>query len=129
MRAIDTNVIVRVLTDEQSQQGVRARAVLGSGDIFVATTVLLECEWVLRSVYGFASSAIAAAFRGLAGLPNVQLEDASLAERAISWAQEGMDLADAFHLASSESCSAFLTFDRKLAQVARRLCEIEVDEP
>jgi predicted nucleic-acid-binding protein len=129
VRAIDTNLVVRVLTDEQSPQGIRATRALGEGEIFVATTVLLECEWVLRSAYGFSNSAITTAFRGLAGLPNVSLEDAKLAEQALAWADEGMDLADAFHLASSRGCKTFLTFDQKLARVARRVCDVEVAEP
>ena len=53
MRAVDTNVIVRYLTGDDEVQATRARAVVDAGQVFVSTTVLLESEWVLRSVYAF----------------------------------------------------------------------------
>lgn len=56
MRAIDTNVVVRYLTDDEPSQSARARAAIDVGEVFVSTTVLLESEWVLRSTYGFPAS-------------------------------------------------------------------------
>ena len=52
MRAVDTNVVVRYLTGDQPEQAARAREVFRAGQVFVSTTVLLESDWVLRSVYG-----------------------------------------------------------------------------
>jgi predicted nucleic acid-binding protein len=52
MLAIDTNLIVRYLTGDHPEQSPKARALIDSEDVFVCTTVLLETEWVLRSVYG-----------------------------------------------------------------------------
>jgi predicted nucleic acid-binding protein len=34
------------------------------------------------------------------------------------WQERGMDFADAFHLANSQACHQFLTFDQKMAEVA-----------
>ena len=42
--------------------------------VFISRTVLLESEWVLRSVYGFAGKEVAAALRAFAGLPRVSVE-------------------------------------------------------
>src|ERR1041385_573755 len=53
MLAIDTNVVVRYLTSDHPKQAARAEALVERQDVFVATTVLLETEWVLRSAYGF----------------------------------------------------------------------------
>ena len=53
MRAVDTKVVVRYLTGDDPGQSAGARTVIDAGDVFVGTTVLLEGEWVLRSVYGF----------------------------------------------------------------------------
>ena len=51
MRALDTNVIARCLTGDDQAQATRARAVVDGGQVFVSTTVMLECEWVvLRTV-------------------------------------------------------------------------------
>ena len=44
VRAIDTNVLIRFLTKDDPEQYAKARALIEGGDIFVATTVLLEVE-------------------------------------------------------------------------------------
>ncbi|MEA3016640.1 MAG: hypothetical protein QOI38_1362 [Sphingomonadales bacterium] len=126
MRAIDTNVVVRSLTGDDPAQAARARGVIEAGDIFVATTVLLETEWVLRSGYGLATERIVPAMRAFAGLAGVTLEDPPLAARALDWAEQGLDFADALHLGRAEGCSAFLSFDRKLAKTAARLSPVDV---
>ncbi|MGN6098571.1 MAG: type II toxin-antitoxin system VapC family toxin [Bosea sp. (in: a-proteobacteria)] len=129
MRAIDTNVVVRFLTADDRQQAKAARAAIEAGDIFVATTVLLESEWVLRSGYGFAAARIADGLSGLAGLPGVTVEEPGLLARAIEWLRDGMDFADALHLAKAGDCDVFLSFDRKLAKVARKRAPIPVRSP
>ena len=91
MRAIDTNVIVRFLTADDEAQAAVARRTIEAGDVFVATTVLLETEWVLRSGYGFSSEAIEAALRGLAGLPGVNVEDPPVLAAALDGLAAGMD--------------------------------------
>lgn len=52
MRAVDTNVVVRCLTGDNSDQAARARAAIGEGDISVGKAVLLESKWVLRRNFG-----------------------------------------------------------------------------
>src|SRR3546814_4554312 len=79
------------------------------GDIFVATTVLLESEWVLRSGYGFAPAQVADGLSGLAGLPGVTVEEPGLLARAIEWLRDGVDFADALHLAKAGDCDVFLS--------------------
>ena len=69
MRALDTNIVVRYLTGDDPEQAARAKAAIDAGPVFVSTTVLLECDWVLRSVYGFGGRQVAAALRAFAGLP------------------------------------------------------------
>jgi len=55
-----------------------------------------------------------------AGLPTVTLEQPAFAVRALDWFAQGMDLADALHLAGAEECEAFATFDRKLVAAAKK---------
>jgi predicted nucleic acid-binding protein len=99
MLAIDTNLIVRYLTGDHPKQSARARALIGSEDVFVCLTVLLETEWVLRSVYDYTAAQLARALCAFAGLPHVAIEDAGLAAQALDWMEAGMDFADALHLA------------------------------
>ncbi|MEA3050864.1 MAG: hypothetical protein QOG84_2700 [Sphingomonadales bacterium] len=129
MRAIDTNVIVRFLTDDDPAHAARARKLVGGGDIFVATSVLLETEWVLRSAYGFAGGDLIGALRNFAGLPGVTLEDPQLAARAFDWSDQGPDFADALHLGRASGCSAFMSFDRKLARAAAGVTDVKVAAP
>lgn len=129
MRAIDTNVIVRFLTNDDKRQARAARAVIEGGGIFIATTVLLESEWVLRSAYEFDPVRIAASLRGLAGLSSVTVEEPALLAQALDWMGAGMDFADALHLAKAEGSEVFLSFDRKLARAAKGRVPISVQVP
>ena len=129
MRAIDTNVVVRFLTGDDPAQAARARTLIEAGEIFVATSVLLEAEWVLRSGYGFSGERIVQALRDFAGLPGITLEDAQLAARALDWTEQGLDFADALHLGRAHDCTAFMSFDLKLAKAAKGLSTVEVAAP
>jgi predicted nucleic-acid-binding protein len=129
VRAIDTNVIVRFLTGDDKVQARAARTLIEAGDIFIATTVLLESEWVLRSGYDLAPGRIVAALRDLAGLPGVAVEEPARLAQALDWMSKGIDFADALHLAKAQGCSAFLSFDRKLIKSATGCSPIPVITP
>lgn len=127
MRAIDTNVVVRFLTADDPRQAKAAKATISAGDIFVSTTVVLESEWVLRAGYGLGAYEVAAGLRGLAGLPGVEFEAGPEVAQALYWMCEGMDFADALHLVQAGHCSAFVTFDRKLAKKAKSLSMVPIE--
>ena len=119
MRAIDANVVVRYLTRDDPGQAAKARAVVDAGNVFVGTTVLLETEWVLRSVYGFSSRNVADALLAFAGLPGVTIESPALLAEALARTRNGMDFADALHLGAAANCEEMLTFDRRFIETAR----------
>lgn len=118
MRTIDTNVAVRYLVEDDADQQRVAAALIESADVFMPLTVLLETEWVLRDLYQYRRADVLRELLAFARLPTVHLEDPDRAERAFTWAQAGMDFADALHLASAGG--PFATFDRKLAGRAKR---------
>jgi predicted nucleic-acid-binding protein len=118
MISVDTNVIVRLLTGDDKSQFEKAKALFLKENIFVTTTVILECEWVLRYAYNFEQSAILNAFQSLFGLPNVHFESSEIILSAIEWCQSRIDFADALHLAQSKEADAFVTFDKKLIKTA-----------
>lgn len=120
MLAVDTNVIVRYLTNDDPQQSPRARQLIDTADVWVPTTVLLETEWVLRSIYRHGAAEIAAALRGFASLARVTLENAALVSQALDWLEGGIDFADALHLAAARDCEAFVTFDAAFVRAATR---------
>jgi predicted nucleic-acid-binding protein len=120
MTAVDTNILVRLLTGDDPKQAAAARAVFAAGPIWIAKTVLLETGWVLRSLYGFEESAIRDAFTKLLGLGNVHAEDESSVAAALALTVHGIELADAMHLASRPPGAAFVSFDQAFVRRAKR---------
>ena len=53
MLAIDTNVVVRYLVNDDHAQAAQARRLIDNNDVFVCTTVLLETDGVLRAPMDF----------------------------------------------------------------------------
>ena len=120
MTAVDTNVLVRLLTGDDPKQAAAARSLFASESIWIAKTVLLETGWVLRSLHGFEESAIRDAFTKLLGLKNVRVEDESAVAAALALTAYGVELADAMHLTSRPPGAAFVSFDKSFVQRARR---------
>jgi predicted nucleic-acid-binding protein len=127
--AVDTNIVVRFLTQDDEQQYQKSLKLFQEQDIFISDTVLLETEWVLRFSYHLKPNEICKALRSLLGLPNVQLVNGSGIVQALQWHENGMDFADALHLAHSQTCSTLYTFDTKFVSRARGLTECEVRQP
>jgi predicted nucleic-acid-binding protein len=114
MISVDTSVIVRLLTGDDPLQFERSKTLFSTDNIFIPTSVVLECEWVLRYAYSFKPPEITIAFQSLFGLPNVHLENSSEISNAIEWHQNKMDFTYAIHLALSKEAKAFITFDKSL---------------
>ena len=129
MRAIDTNLVVRFLMNDDPIQAKKARTTVGGGKVFISTTVLLETEWVLRRGYGMKPADLRLALRRLAGLRAVRLEDPELVAQALDRLDEGMDFADALHLGRAANCEAFITFDKALIRIAAGKTDLPVQEP
>ncbi|CDX55338.1 PilT protein domain protein [Mesorhizobium plurifarium] len=120
MLAIDTNVVVRYLTNDHPEQSARARRLIDGQQVFAAITVILETEWVLRSAYGYDRADIVRALRRFGGLPTVEIEDAPVVASALDLVEAGVDFADALHLGKSTHCTSFATFDRNFVKAAKR---------
>lgn len=126
MIALDTNVLVRVVTADDPAQLEAARAVMRSEPLWVCKTVLLETEWVLRFTYKLSREAILASFRGILGYRALQVESRGTVLQALSLYEKGMDFADACHLTSSADAERFATFDRELAKAAQAADEADL---
>jgi len=116
--AVDTNVVIRLLTGDDPVQAARARTLFENEAVRLPKTVVLESEWVLRRLYGFGRGEVAAALTRLMGLPNVRCEDEAAVVAALEWATSGLDFADALRLASAASAQTFATFDLDLVERA-----------
>jgi predicted nucleic-acid-binding protein len=129
MLAIDTNLIVRYLVADDVGQAAKARKLIDNNDVFVCTTVVLETEWVLRSVYGFSAFRCTNGIADFAGLPHVHLEDPAAVAKALGLMRQGIDFADALHLAKAEGCEAFISFDQDFVKAANAFGGIRVRTP
>jgi predicted nucleic-acid-binding protein len=126
MTAVDTNVVVRLLTGDDPKQAAAARSLFASEPIWIAKTVLLETGWVLRSLYAFEESAIRDAFIKLLGLKNVHTEDEPSVAAALVLTVHGIELADALHLSSKPPGAAYVSFDKSFVRRAKRAGVAEV---
>ena len=119
MIAVDTNVLVRYLTNDDADQARKAAKLLAGADaILVPHTVLLELAWVLRAVYELSPRTIHMAMLQILGLPNIHIEKPDRIAQALACYQQGMDFADALHLALSAGVDRLVTFDRRFARSA-----------
>lgn len=115
----DTNVLVHALVRDDVAQAERVGALLREGaELVILPTVLLELEWVLRSVLRFPHGDVVRAFADLLALPGTALTNERVVLQAVEWHEAGMDFADALHLADAAEADEFATFDRDLARRA-----------
>ena len=129
MIAVDTNIIVRLMTRDDEAQFRRARDTFRRSEVFVSDTVMLETAWVLDYAYGLGRDEIVRAIRLLCSQRNVHLSNPALAASVIEWYEGGMDFADAFHLAQSVHCEMLLTFDARFVKKAAGKARCRVSEP
>jgi predicted nucleic-acid-binding protein len=129
MIAVDTNIVIRLLTRDDEQQYQQAYALFQHDQIYIANTVFLEMEWVLHYAYKYQPSDIIRAFTMLLGLSNVEAEDPYRIATALQWHQAGLDFADALHLASSQHCEKLYTFDKSFAKKGKDVSPCSVKKP
>lgn len=120
MRAVDTNVLVRLISRDDPKQLATAEAYISNG-AWVSTLVLAETSWVLSSVYGLGDDQIATVVEMLLAHEQLSLQDAEVVSAAL----------DHFRAAPSPGFSDCLilevarkaghlplgTFDRRLGKV------------
>jgi len=130
--AVDTNVIVRSLLDDDVEQSAAANRLLDGltthNPGFVCREVVIELVWVLERVYKLPRATIGAAILELIASGDLIVEnDRTMTHAAYRYMQGGVDFADLMILAAADDHGAtpLYTFDRKLARLdgARLLSE------
>ena len=120
MAALDTNVVVRLITGDDPRQTARAKRLLEKEACSIAPSVLMECEWVLRAAYGMDAARIATLFRHLLALEQITAQSPALIERVLDAFEAGMDFADALHALQTPEGETFATFDTALVKRSAR---------
>ena len=82
MRAVDTNVLVRLVTRDDAKQVAAAEDFVAQG-AWVPSLALAEATWVLASVYGRGPEAIARAVEMLLSHQHLTVQDADAVAAAI----------------------------------------------
>jgi predicted nucleic-acid-binding protein len=119
MIALDTNVLARyLLGDDAKQQAIATHILDGDEPVTAPITVFLELAWVLQGK-GVAKDDILHAFESLLTIRYFMPEHEPELQAAIQWSYEGMDIADAIHLAMSHKAKTFKTFDKAFAKLAK----------
>lgn len=129
MVAVDTNVLVRLLTHDDDSQYQASYALFQREQVFVPDSVLLELEWVLRHAYGFSVAEVCNALRKLLGLRNVHSSNPAVVAKALDWHEAGLDFADALHLTICHKLPCLKTFDDRFIRCARSLSNCAVERP
>jgi predicted nucleic-acid-binding protein len=119
MISLDTNVLARLIFDDDPDQVAKARQLIAENDIYIPKTVLLELSWVIGSSLTFGRNRVVSALSNLVRLPNLTLEDEDVILAALDHAAKGMDFADALHLESSPKARWLATFDKDFVKSAK----------
>jgi predicted nucleic-acid-binding protein len=121
--ALDTNIIVRMIVQDDPRQAALAeklvqRASEAEETCFVGDPVLCELEWVLTKSYGAKRVEVLAAMQELAGRKVFTFEDPDTFRWALTLYQESRaDFSDALigGRAKARGARTTYTFDRALA--------------
>ena len=120
MRAVDTNVLVRLITRDDKKQVESAEEFVSKG-AWVSHLVLAETSWVLNSVYDRTREDIAKAVEMLLNHEHLTLQDQDVVEAAVEKFRQhkGVTFSDVLvlEIARKSGHVPLGTFDRSLAKL------------
>jgi len=120
MRAVDTNVLVRLITRDDPKQVAAAEAFVAGG-AWVPSLAIAEATWILESVYECDAAAIATAVEMLLNHGQLSVQDAEVVEAAVAQfrQQQKVGFSDCLmvEIARKAGHTPLGTFDRTLGKV------------
>lgn len=124
MKALDTNVVVRILLDDNKEQtklvyDLCLSAILEQQKLFVSTLVMLELDWVLSKVYKINRQEVILMMEKLLAYDYLLIEKSDIIRSVLTFAKTNFyDLSDLLigAIAKANDCSTTLTFDKKASQ-------------
>lgn len=126
MKAVDTNILIRFLVNDDEQQAAIVHGLLNRCEkrqesLFVPLLVVLELLWVLQAAYGVEREDMIDSVNDLMAMPVFEFDRQS-AVRAflISARKSSCDLSDLLiaHSAATAGCESTYTFDKKASKFA-----------
>ena len=120
MRAVDTNVLVRLLTRDDRKQVAAAEAFVSKG-AWVSTLVLIEATWVLTAVYELTHAEISTAIDMLLHHRDLTIQDSDSVAAALDQyrSRPALDFSDCLILEVARKAGHLPlgTFDRDLSKL------------
>ena len=124
MNALDTNILVRYITQDIPEQAAIAERLLdsltNSSPGFVSREVVIKLVWVLERSYKFSRAQVVEVLTTLIGAENLIVEsDEDIAHATFMYGQSGTGFSDMAILMASEraGCESLYTFDRRFARM------------
>ncbi len=120
MRAVDTNVLVRLITRDDSHQAASAERFIEKG-AWVSVLALAEAAWVLTTVYQLNSKELATAIEMLLNHRDLVLQDSETIARSLELfrAKPALGFSDCLMLLLARKAGHLPmgTFDRSLSKI------------
>lgn len=120
MRAVDTNVLVRLITRDDAKQAAAAEVFI-EGGAWVSHLVLIEASWVLTTVYEVAPSELMTAIEMLLNHKDLTVQDSDVVAQALQQfqAKPSLGFSDCLVLEAARKAGhlPFGTFDRTLGKL------------
>ena len=125
MKALDTNVLVRYLVQDDPDQGNKAAnfiqaAETGGEQLLIGSIVLCETVWVLESAYGYKNQEIAEALEKLLQTNAFLFESKDIIRAALEeYRTSKVDFADCLigRIHRALGCETTVTFDLALRKL------------
>jgi predicted nucleic-acid-binding protein len=122
---LDTNVLVRYITQDDDKQAELANSLIESLDDaspgFVTLVTVVELSWVLESAYNFTRQQFAEMMQALMTVDTIKLDRAAVVASAVRvYAASRADFSDCLieRLSASAGCERTMTFDKAAAKMA-----------
>ncbi|MBS0472104.1 MAG: type II toxin-antitoxin system VapC family toxin [Proteobacteria bacterium] len=115
----DTNVLARIITEDEPRQSKIAQELLDRAEVVaIGTSTLCELVWVLRRIYKVDRRDIAAAIRKLIGGANVAV-DVPAVEFGLATLEAGGDFADGAVAFEGRALGGetFVSFDQRAVKI------------
>jgi predicted nucleic-acid-binding protein len=118
---IDTNLLVRFLTEDDPTKAAAVEILLGKAGkgeikILIPSVVIAELVWVLKSFYEMEAGEISELVGAVLNTPGLDTQDKSILREALkTYERKGIDFVDAWILefARDRNIKTIYTFDKK----------------
>jgi predicted nucleic-acid-binding protein len=126
MISLDTNILVRLLTNDDPRQAQKARAALDLAlqdqhQIWVSLVVTCELVWVFQRLYGYDKAQLTLALNALLKFSGLEMENPKAVKTALdAMRYTSADFADILlgYLSAEHGAAHVLTFDKKAAKLS-----------